>query len=456
MAYLGNGKIKDEGLKIQKRILSAVFISGLLNSSIVSLCVAREWYVQPSASLRGLYDDNLLMRQEKFEVYGGSFTAGSKFGMRTETSNIGLTAQAIVNRYDAPSNIDNENYHFNLDSSFNITENNLFALNGRYFMDNSIVSEFDTSGLTQNLVNRTNWSIEPSWTYRLTETQNLIASYSHEVVDFEETDVSFLNSYQTDMASLNYTIQWTERLQWFTSASYLRFETPDSSFANQVSMPAFFPGLPFVFNVDGTQTFTSSSMSDMYSIQTGVNYNHSETWSSNVMIGGRWTESESSQTVTLTPDDSRFVPLFAQDTVVLKDSSPGYLLSVGTNKQFERSSIGASFFQDVRPTAQGQLMQFTGVTLNGDYQLTEHLKFSLNASATQQTTSTSEDETTRYDRDFFSIEPKLTWRVDRQMSLAGGYRYRWQEFAFDTVARESNSLYLQLNYNWDPFTTSRY
>lgn len=439
-------------MSIPKHIDRALLLAFLLIASMYSpISLAREWYAKPSASLRGFYDDNLMMLrsdQGQFGVFGGTFSAGSKFGMRTEASDVGVTAQAIINRY-SQTQIDNENYHFNFDSVSNVTERHQFALKGRYFLDNNIDQLFTEAELAQILVGRTNWSVEPSWTFRLTETESLIASYSHEEVEFEEIDLPWLNSYRTDMASLNYTNQWTERFQWFALASYLRFETPERPLTNRVLIGGIFPG---------EQVFTSSSISEMYSIETGFNYVHSETWTSNFMIGGRWTDSESFQQITTRPDRADLNFLFLSDESTLQtDSSPGYLLSVGTNKQFERSSIGASFFQDVRPTAQGLLMQFTGITLTGDNQLTEHLKFSLNASATQQTTAGGDGEATQFDSDFISLEPSLSWQVNRQTTLAGGYRYRWQVFGFDALqARESNSVYLQLNYNWDPFTTSRY
>ncbi|WP_431064723.1 hypothetical protein [Methylotuvimicrobium sp.] len=463
--YPGTKAIKDDVLSIPTYIDRALLSAVLLIASMYStMCDAREWYAKPSASLRGFYDDNLLMRrseQGKFEVFGGTFSAGSKFGMRTETADVGVTGQAIINRYDAPTNIDNENYHFKLESSFNVTERNQFTLNGRYFIDNNIGTQFEETGLTQFLVERTTWSVQPNWTYRMSETESLILDYSHEEIDYEQNNTNFLQSYNTDMVSLNYTNQWTERLQWFALASYLRFETPNNKSVtrSQIDDPFFEvidDTLRLFLNEAGAFEVETESLSDMYSIQTGFNYAHSETWTSNFMIGGRWTESESFQSSLFNFDNPDLSPRVFFPPTLQKDSGLGYLISVGTNKQFERSSIGASFFQDVRPTSQGQLMQFTGITLTGDHKITEHLKFALNASATQQSTAGGDEQNTRFDRDFISVEPKLSWRIDRQMTLAGGYRYRWQEFSRDIQARESNSVYLQLNYNWDPFTTSRY
>ncbi|MBU2571345.1 MAG: hypothetical protein KJ725_15205 [Gammaproteobacteria bacterium] len=461
MEYPGTKAIKDDVLSIPTYIDRALLSAVLLIASMYStMCDAREWYAKPSASLRGFYDDNLLMRrseQGKFEVFGGTFSAGSKFGMRSETADVGVTAQAIINRYDAPTNIDNENYHFKLESSFNVTERNQFTLNGRYFSDNNIGTQFEETGLTQFLVERTTWAVQPNWTYRLSETESLILDYSHEEIDYEQNNTNFLQSYNTDSVSLNYTNQWTERLQWFALASYLRFETPRNISATRGEQdPLLFFGIRSGILALGESEFETESLSNMYSIQTGFNYAHSETWTSNFMIGGRWTESESFQSSRFNFDNPGFPSIIFLPPTTQKDSGLGYLISVGTNKQFERSSIGASFFQDVRPTSQGQLMQYTGITLTGDHKITEHLKFSLNASATQQSTAGGDEQNTRFDRDFISVEPKLSWRIDRQMTLAGGYRYRWQEFSRDIQARESNSVYLQLNYNWDPFTTSRY
>jgi hypothetical protein len=410
---------------------------------------AREWYAQPSTSLRTFYDDNLLLLNEdqKSDVFGATLSAKSKFGVRSEIYDFAGDARVDINRYDARDNIDSENFFFNGFGTYNLTDRNQLGLKGNYTIDNSLISEFDGSGLVQSLVDRTTWSIDPSWTYMLSERASLTGSYNHTDVSFEgNTSNNFLTSYVTDSATLNYSLQWTERLLWYSSVSALRFDVPQSSFSQSGS-----------FIGPGTFETTSASISDMYTFQTGVRFNITETWDTELMAGGRWTEVESTQFQVFRPNFNPQVEILTSgDPNPQSSSGLGYLLTAGTTKRFEKSSIGARFYQDVRPTANGVLQQYMGLTLDGEHRLTEYLKINLTASATQQTSAANEDQPTRFDRDAYSVEPKLSWLIDRQMTLSGGYRYRSQEFtANNSGIQESNSVYFQFNYQWDKFATSR-
>ncbi|MDP3531484.1 hypothetical protein [Methylicorpusculum sp.] len=406
---------------------------------------AREWYAQPSASLRTFYDDNLLLRPEdqKFEAFGATLSAKSTYGVHSEIYNVGGDVRVDINRYEASDNIDSENFFFNGFSTYNLTERNQLGLKGNYTMDNSIISEFDGSGLVQTLVDRTTWSIDPSWTYRLTERASLTGSYNHTDVSFAESTTNFLTSYVTDSATLNYSLQWTERLLWYSAVSALRFDVPETTTSTQASF--------------GTSEFTSASVSDMYTFQTGVRFNITETWDSELMAGGRWTEVESTQFQVFRPNANPQVEILTGgDPNPQSSSGLGYLLSAGTTKRFEKSSISARFYQDVRPTANGILQQYMGLSINGEHSLNDYLKLNLTASATQQTSAANEDQPTQFDRDSYMLEPKLSWLIDRQMTLSGGYRYRTQEFTANNLGiQESNSVYFQFNYQWDKFATSR-
>jgi len=411
---------------------------------------AREWYAQPSTSLRTFYDDNLLLLREdqKSDVFGATLSAKSKFGVRSEIYDIGGDARVDINRYEAKDNIDSENFFFNGFSTYNLTDRNQLGLKGNYTMDNSLLSEFDGSGLVQALVERTTWTIDPSWTYRLTERSSLTGSYNHTDVSFgDNASSNNLTSYVTDSATLNYSLQWTERLLWYNAVSALRFDVPETT----TSAPASFG--PIL----GTSDITSGSVSDMYTFQTGVRFNITETWDSELMAGGRWTEVESTQFQVFKPNaNPQLEILTSGDPNPQSSSGLGYLLTAGTTKRFEKSSIGARFYQDVRPTANGVLQEYMGLTLDGEHRLTEQLKLNLTASATQQTSAANENQPSRFDRDAYSVEPKLSWLIDRHMTLSGGYRYRSQEFtANNSGVQESNSVYFQFNYQWDKFATSR-
>lgn len=464
---------RDSFLNMSSHLLRTPLVKVLLILALLPLPVhAREWYAQPSTSLRTFYDDNLQLRpdDDKFEVFGATFSAKSKFGVRSEVYDFAGDARVDINRYEARDNIDSENFFFNGFGTYNLTDRNQLGLKGNYTLDNSLLSEFDGSGLVQTLVERTTWSIDPSWTYMLSERASLTGSYNHTDVSFaDNASNNFLTSYVTDSATLNYSLQWTERLLWYTSASALRFDVPSST--NQQT--GVFRTLAFDLDNGGALTaigipaetdFTSSSITDMYTLQTGIRFNITETWDSELMVGGRWTDatSKSNQTTSFGSVANNFILLDPSqiNTIKISDDSSstglGYLLTAGTTKRFEKSSIGARFYQDVRPTANGVLQQYMGLTLDGEHRLTEQLKLNLTASATQQTSAANENQPSRFDRDAYSVEPKLSWLIDRQMTLSGGYRYRTQEFtANNSGIQESNSVYFQFNYQWDKFATSR-
>ncbi|MDO8844251.1 hypothetical protein [Methylicorpusculum sp.] len=419
---------------------------------------AREWYAQPSASLRTFYDDNLLLRQsdDKFEAFGATLSAKSTYGVRSEIYDVGGDVRVDINRYKARDNIDSENFFFNGFGTYNLTARNQLGLKGNYTMDNSIISEFDGSGLVQTLVDRTSWTIDPSWTYMLSERASLTGSYNHTDVSFaDNASNNFLTSYVTDSATLNYSLQWTERLLWYSAVSALRFDVPESTTSAAGNRQIPFGGGSII--VPGISDTISGSISDMYTFQTGVRFNITETWDSELMAGGRWTEVESTQYQVFRPNANPQVEILTGgDPNPQSSSGLGYLLSAGTTKRFEKSSIGARFYQDVRPTANGVLQQYMGLTLDGEHRISEQLKLNLTASATQQTSAANEDVPSRFDRDSYMVEPKLSWLIDRQMTLSGGYRYRTQEFtANNSGIQESNSVYFQFNYQWDKFATSR-
>lgn len=450
---------RDSFLNMTSHLLRTPLGMFLLVLALLPISVhAREWYAQPSASLRTFYDDNLLLLREdqKSDVFGATLSAKSKFGVRSEIYDIAGDARVDINRYEASDNIDSENFFFNGFSTYNLTARNQLGLKGNYTMDNSLLSEFDGSGLVQTLVERTTWTIDPSWTYMLSERASLTGSYNHTDVSFaDNASTNFLTSYVTDSATLNYSLQWTERLLWYSAVSALRFDVPESttSVTGTLDVPIA-PGI-FINDVPGISDTTSGSISDMYTFQTGVRFNITETWDSELMAGGRWTEVESTQYQVFRPSIP-LPPITFGSTSPQSSSGLGYLLSAGTTKRFEKSSIGARFYQDVRPTANGVLQQYMGLTLDGEHRISEHLKLNLTASATQQTSAANEDVPSRFDRDSYMVEPKLSWLIDRQMTLSGGYRYRSQEFtANNSGIQESNSVYFQFNYQWDKFATSR-
>ncbi|MCK5431397.1 MAG: hypothetical protein KAJ03_01570, partial [Gammaproteobacteria bacterium] len=172
-----------------------------------SIGEGREWYAEPSVNIRSVYDDNIQLRtNDKFveEEYGVIASALSRFGVRSEIMDISTEAQVDVKRYSNNDDLDTENFYFDLDSTFNVSERNRFNLDGRFVMDTSLTSELEDTGLTQVQVDRELKEITPGWTYLLSETQTIEASYTHNDVEYEDVSFSDLTDYRVDSVSLGY------------------------------------------------------------------------------------------------------------------------------------------------------------------------------------------------------------------------------------------------------------
>ncbi len=388
-----------------KKLISILIVIAFFLSSSAN---AREWYIQPTTRLRVEVDDNLRLRtEESKDVVGFRASFFTKYGTRTETSNIDLTTLLDVYRYWGQENLDRENLDWKVGSNFQITERNQLGLDALYVRDTSITSEQDLTGLTQVQVERDKFNISPHWTYSLSEIQTIQTRYTHEEVTYEETSASFLSSYKTDSINLNYIHQWQDDLQVFVSFSALKYRLTDLDIET-----------------------------DDYSINTGLDYNYSETLIFNFMVGTRLS------------DNRRDV-----NGIKTEDSSIGSLFSFGVKKQFEAGRLDISYSRSVSPSGTGEFLQADRFKTSGSYNLTEHLSFDVSG-VISRTTSTDDEQDSG--RTYFSVEPKLNWRLNRQTSISSGYRYRMQEFDNRNENAVSNGVFMTIDFQWDKMSTNRF
>ncbi|MCF6205155.1 MAG: hypothetical protein L3J59_16070 [Methylococcaceae bacterium] len=402
-----------------KELISILIVIAFFLSSSAN---AREWYIQPTVNLRAVADDNLRLRtRETEDVAGFRASFFAKYGTRTETSNIDLTTLLDVVRYWGQENLDREDLDLKVGSNFKITERNQVGLDALYVRDTSITSEQDLTGLTQVQVDREKFNISPHWTYSLSEIQTIQTRYTHEEVTYEKSSASFLSSYKTDSINLNYIHQWQDDLQVFVSFTALQYSLTDLDIET-----------------------------DDYSINTGIDYNYSETLSFNAMVGTRYSVNRTGSRVIVSRIGNLLIPNTIPGT---ENSSLGSLFSLGVKKQFESGRFDISYSRSVSPSGSGEFLQADRFKSSGSYSITEHLSFGISG-VISRTTST--DNTRDTGRTYFSVEPKLNWRLNRQTRLSGGYRYRMQEFDNRNENAVSNSIFMTIDFQWDKLSTNRF
>lgn len=395
--------------------------SGLL----ILLCLgmnqvaASEWFVEPSASLRTEFDDNIrLLANNKTDAYG--FIAGltANSGLRSELYNIAVKTGVDIYEYWGQNNLDRQNFNFSLNSDYLWTEKNRLALNIDYVRDTSLTSELLTTGnLGVNQVGRQSFSIAPSWSYSLSDTQSIKAGYVHQDVSYEKNSVTSLTSYLIDSVDLTYSHQWNPAWQYFATLGAYRYDL-----------------------VDAPTTI------DNFSANVGADFKYSETLSFNFMLGARETESQFG--AALTPQQQALYD-YLKIPSATKSSSLGSLFSVGMKKQFEVASLNLIYSRNTSPTGGGVVLETDSFNGNYEHRLTEQFKAQLSTEISLNSSTTS--ATTTYNRDYYGVEPKLIWNVNRQTDMVLGYRYRTQNYTATNVSATGNTFFVYVNYAWDKF-----
>ena len=428
--------------------------------------VAEEWYIQPSFSLRTEYDDNKRLFTDTFlsklrkgvgiDAYGIITTADVKTGVRSDNYDVFFKGKVAVKKFFSDLDLDHENFFLDFKSSYNLDARNTFGFTAGYNQESTLTAGLDVTGILENIP-RWTWTVSPDWMFLLSEDKYLQANYSHTDVSYGESQTSRYTDYTYDSVSLTFFHQWNAKLQNYATVGWSRFEQPEVDL--QV---------------------------DEVTINTGLNYSFSETWTASIMGGLRFTQTDGVKIV----DSEALVPtnFFSNgpdgDAVVngrrvriidgrvfdvvgnrrlqpFSDSQTGLVFTVSTEKQFEKGDASISYSRSTSPSGSEGLRTVDRFSFDSLYKITQHLHFLLNG-AIHMTKSTENTQISR-DRTYYSVTPQLRWQFNRQLSLSGGYRYRRQEYepgenstSNITSTAESNAVFITLKYQWDKFSTQEF
>jgi hypothetical protein len=389
---------------------------------------AKEFYIQPSINITTKYDDNIrLMTKDRADLldgfdtsaYGVITRAAAKLGVRSDRYDLLLDSQVVINRYSSDFDLDSEDVFVNFTSNFNATEKNILSLSGNYTRDTALTSELDESGtgLVEDNPIREQWSVSPNWTYLLSETQFLQANYSHYDVSYDESKSNNFSDYTTDRIVLTYSKQWLPVLRNFYNISVMYFEVPESKI--------------------GLSDIDIKRETLEYSVDVGVEYQISPTWFASLTVGGRFNQTD----ITIEKDKN-------------SDDVLGMIFSFNIDKQFETGNAGINYSRSTNPRGDGRLQLLDRFDANFSHRFTHNLHFSLTGGVSVSSNSGSEDEGN--DRTNYRVRPAISWFFNRNTRLTGGYQYRRQEFERHDEVAESNSFFLNFNYQWDMLATQRY
>ncbi len=359
---------------------------------------AAQWYSESSAAAQSLYDDNIRLTSGAHNAVAGMVLAGAiNGGRRTETTDVNLSGEAALKKYSGEEDLDTNDFDLGLEVTHR-TERDTFVLNGALKLDSTLSSEIESSGLMELRRRRIQKRFALSWTHALSERTSLKLGYSH-------IDTTYRNRENSGL--INYTYQVMESmLSYSLSPKTLLYSTLTYS----------------LYKGEDDARIRTQDLGFMV----GANHEFSETFSAGGSVGVRYADTESR---------------FARST-----EDAGYLLSADIKRTFERMTVDGRFSRNVLPSGSGALLVTDRLSLRAGYRVDERLSLHLDT-VVYRNTSTDEDDKSR-DRVFWSVKPRVRWKLARWWLIEGSYRYRRQRYDNTGRTADSNAVFLSARYTW--------
>lgn len=368
---------------------------------------AAEWSLEPTMSVRGEYNDNLLLTPLDHTAVWGVWTSPAmKYKYRTERLELEGNTQADFVRYFGKQGLDITNLYFPVAALYT-TEHDQWEFKGGFTRDNTLVGELQQTGVVNQRTQRNLASANPSWTHKLTEKLSAQASYGY--TDTSYTDATRFNlfDYTTNTASGGFLYQLAERTQVNALYYYLHYQAP------QLRMGTIFNGT-----------------------QVGLTRKFSETLTGSASVGLRVLESTLASGSTVQKD---------QDTVVLYNAD--------LTKQFENTTITASGSRDIFPSGVGFLVRTDHVSLTISHELTKRLTLSFSGDGYWLQPAISGLQLPN--SNFYTLQPKVHWRWSEWWSVEAWYRYSKLEVTSANTIAEQNVANLMLTFHVPKLAVSR-
>lgn len=390
----------------------------------ISASKAAEWTIDPTIGFRGGYDDNIrLATDDEISSAVGIFSPSAVFGVNTPTSGASGEVGFDFRRYEADSDLDDNNSRFNLNSYHNLERSRL-GLDLAFVKDTTLDSQLEATGLVLGRVRRQRATVSPNWIWTFNERTRLSANYSYTDVEYKNAGGTGFTNFTQNGGQVSLTRALNERATASIALSGTLTENDNG--------------------VDSTNT----------SLQSGLSYQLSETLSAALFAGLRRTEVDFSQTTGV-------IPIFSGTTLIgftpvtqdASNSDWGYVFSSSLTKTFLRGETGFSVSRDISNDINGTPIEVDRLRWLNLYRFSETLSGNLNLELYNSQSNNS--ISTNLNRNYYQVEPKLNWRFKQFWTLAASYRYRKQTFDGTSDDAVQNAAYLTLIYQWPRISASR-
>ena len=413
--------------QITRKGLGYLFMYNLLIFFIlmcfVNTVYAAVWLLDPRAVLEYGYDDNFrLSSNSSTEDEVSTARLVGELALRGKSERGDLEALVRLDKAehggDDRNLRDRSNQTLGLSSLYRLSKRNQVSLNGNLFRDSILRTEqvdlnpddfligddgvaLETDQdidlvLIQQDVRRTRFSIKPGWTYILNDKTKLGLQYTYR-------DLSFSGGSGTGLVDSN---------RHTVSANIRRRISEKDEITGRISASYFRP-----------DDIGPDRDVDTYEARIGWVRDFSETLQMDFTIGGRESEFDNSQ----------------------NSSDSGFVANVGVTKHTGLTTYRFNAERNVSPSASGNQVEVDELSVNIRSEITEKLNFDLDARFFD--TESTDDIGSNSDREYFSIEPGLSWQFLRSWNARLYYQYREIDRDNDlNGSADSNSVVVSISY----------
>lgn len=378
--------------------------------------MAAQWSVDGSYQQEFQYDDNIALRTTKTPAVGTLMRPRLQAAWKSQTTTLNVHGQSEIRRYD-DEQWDCETFSLGFNQLHQLRRHG-FAISGSYSQSCTYTQQISDTGLLAPNNLAENYALHPAWTWQWSTRDRLTITPSYSQIEFTSTG-SGNGARSSFRGNQTYGVSLTELHRFSPRGSLngtLFFSRSDYGGAGAVSQ-------------------------NLYGFQLGAEYALDRAWSIRAGGGGRWVESDSAGN--RLGQDGGQSPQF------------GELADVELTYRGKYADSSLAFTRTINPSAIGQLTEYTSLTATYSYRLTRHLSFSLQGDYQQTDYLDQGARQSSLNRTYFSASTGLSWQFAKHWRLSGSYRYRWQEFEGTPGARDSNTVMLNVTYDWDGLRIAR-
>ncbi len=368
---------------------------------------------------RAEYNDNIFLTDKPHDSVQGVIVTPVISGIiKEENWQAALNARIKSHNY-SDKNLNSNDQYFDFTGRYS-QKRNILSFNINYDLASNLNSTSTDFGIVGRRINTKRQSLTPQYTWLLTERLSLSLSYTYADVDYLDAVSTGFMPYITQSGTglLNYNLTEKDTL------------TVNLTAVDYVSKN----------NLVTYQLFMS---------RIGIAHKHSETLSTDLLIGISRRNSTNLQTQSF--------DFFGRPIIVTQEvdaQNRGLVLDAGITQQLESGNIEGRISRDNRTNSFGGLDEVNRFKINYGYKMSELWRYDISARIENITSISAGSRTT--DRDVLFFESKVFYSISSKWNVNASYRYAQRKFksgASDTRAPHSNRIYVGMAYNFPSLST---